>query len=570
MVLRELQDDKKKECVILCHSISRVVQLKIVVVVQSFRIYFIRTLSILQCKMTRRVNYLLVTVIAAVSAQMVDGQFNYSTCENATCFGLPDHCLDTLDCQAVCKVNKISSDVYQFEVEAISQTNESTSPLAYVAVGLSLDSRMNDDSVVECVMMNNQVEVFMSYTRQSPRAADRHTYTDEIRVTQTSYSDGRIRCAFERKAVTVINNQIFDLNGIPHHLLLAVGTDVDATSLRRHTMRLASNEPIIVPESVEIPNQNIDYDACAITQTCFGMPNGCVSAKNCHTAITITYTSPTYKFQMVTSSGTAYVAMGLSMDNKMGSDSVIECVRENDTVNMYTSYTRNDHAGSDRHSPTGVATLLDSSYVDGLIYCYVERNETGTVFDQEFDLANQLFYILVAIGDETTATSLTVHKQRQVSSQAIHLPDVVNLKEAAKPLLIKLHGCFMIFAWMGTAAVGLVLARYFKREWSNKTVFGKDVWFIGHVACMAITWTLTLVAFVMIFVHVGGWTQIGNTHGILGIVVTILCFFQPIGAAFRPHPKHPRRIGFNIGHYFIGRIAFLLAKILPDIVLCKA
>lgn len=49
-------------------------------------------------------------------------------------------------------------------------------------------------------------------------------------------------------------------------------------------------------------------------------------------------------------SGTAYVAAGLSVDDKMGSDSVIECVRENDQVNMYTSYTRNDHTGSDRHS----------------------------------------------------------------------------------------------------------------------------------------------------------------------------------------------------------------------------
>lgn len=43
------------------------------------------------------------------------------------------------------------------------------------------------------------------------------------------------------------------------------------------------------------------------------------------------------------------MAVGLSADNKMGSDSVVECVRENDTVNMYTSYTRDDHTGSDRH-----------------------------------------------------------------------------------------------------------------------------------------------------------------------------------------------------------------------------
>ncbi len=68
-------------------------------------------------------------------------------------------------------------------------------------------------------------------------------------------------------------------------------------------MRLASAEPLIVPDSEEVPNQNIDYDACGKTQTCFGLPSGCTSKKNCHTVATITYTAPTYKFQLVTSSG---------------------------------------------------------------------------------------------------------------------------------------------------------------------------------------------------------------------------------------------------------------------------
>lgn len=80
------------------------------------------------------------------------------------------------------------------------------------------------------------------------------------------------------------------------------------------------------------------------------------------------------------------------------------------------------------------------------------------------------------------------------------------------------------------------------------------------MSCMVITWTLTISAFIMIFVHVGGWTKSGSSHGILGIIVTILCFFQPIGAAFRPHPKHPTRYLFNIGHYFCGSVAYILAS----------
>lgn len=114
-----------------------------------------------------------------------------------------------------------------------------------------------------------------------------------------------------------------------------------------------------------------------------------------------------------------------------------------------------------------------------MIYCYVERTEIAHVFGQVFDLSKQPYHILLAIGDEETITTmLTYHKQRQASSQAIKLTDIVDLSQSAKPLLITLHACFMIFAWMGTAAIGVVLSRYFKNEWPNKTLFGKDLWFI--------------------------------------------------------------------------------------------
>lgn len=113
-----------------------------------------------------------------------------------------------------------------------------------------------------------------------------------------------------------------------------------------------------------------------------------------------------------------------------------------------------------------------------MIYCQVERTEKFTVVDREFDLSAQKFYILLAIGDDVSSSSLIVHKQSQASDRAILLRDVVDLASAGKPLLIQLHGCFMIIAWMGTAAIGLVLARYFKSEWSDKTLFGKDLWFI--------------------------------------------------------------------------------------------
>lgn len=56
-------------------------------------------------------------------------------------------------------------------------------------------------------------------------------YTDEIKLTEASYIDGSIHCIFERKALTTINDQIFDLNKIPNHLLLAIGNEVNGNMI---------------------------------------------------------------------------------------------------------------------------------------------------------------------------------------------------------------------------------------------------------------------------------------------------------------------------------------------------
>lgn len=79
------------------------------------------------------------------------------------------------------------------------------------------------------------------------------------------------------------------------------------------------------------------------------------------------------------------------------------------------------------------------------------------------------------------------------------------------------------------------------------------------MSLMSINWLLTMSSFIMIFVHVGGWLQTDNPHPILGLITTILCFLQPIGAAFRPSPTAPYRFLFNIAHYFAGTAAYVMA-----------
>jgi hypothetical protein len=44
--------------------------------------------------------------------------------------------------------------------------------------------------------------------------------------------------------------------------------------------------------------------------------------------------------------------------------------------------------------------------------------------------------------------------------------------------LVKLHGAFMVTAWMFAASCGILFARYFRLTWVGKQFMGKDLWFV--------------------------------------------------------------------------------------------
>ena len=44
--------------------------------------------------------------------------------------------------------------------------------------------------------------------------------------------------------------------------------------------------------------------------------------------------------------------------------------------------------------------------------------------------------------------------------------------------LVKLHGAFMVAAWMFAASCGILFARYFRLTWVGKQFMGKDLWFV--------------------------------------------------------------------------------------------
>ena len=76
------------------------------------------------------------------------------------------------------------------------------------------------------------------------------------------------------------------------------------------------------------------YDNCYEDKGCFGIPYNCEKQRNCDMIITYTKVKQAwqegkekYKFEIGGKMSQGYTAVGLSLDNMMGDDSVMACVQ---------------------------------------------------------------------------------------------------------------------------------------------------------------------------------------------------------------------------------------------------
>ncbi|KAG8228316.1 hypothetical protein J437_LFUL007034 [Ladona fulva] len=324
-----------------------------------------------------------------------------------------------------------------------------------------------------------------------------------------------------------------------------------------------TTKPPALGTSFESKKYEDIYEGCATTQLCFGMPRNCISDKNCNTLVTIAVAGNQYEFEMLAlpvEGEPKYVAVGLSSDDKMGEDSVVECALEpSGTVNLYTSY--NEGRSNTRNPSKNGVSLVSSSYEDQVIRCKFTREVNTVSGGREYDLVNDKFCILLAAGNTLKENSVGYHfGRRDFTASPQHLSDVREIKGASK-LLLRLHGAFMVAAWLLCASTGILLARYFKRTWTGSQTCGKDQWFAWHRMIMLLAWALTVAGFVIIFVELGEWSTTADLHAVLGTITTALATIQPIMAAFRPAPTGKRRPMFNWAHWFVGNAAHILAVV---------
>ncbi|KAK4883790.1 hypothetical protein RN001_000061 [Aquatica leii] len=335
------------------------------------------------------------------------------------------------------------------------------------------------------------------------------------------------------------------------------------TNIKSSTVRI-STPPHYIPEDDNVPHVQFDnfYEGCEATKTCFGHPDGCVSKQNCKAVAAIRVAnSNQYEIELKATGSPKWVGLGLSNDNKMGDDSVVECVNEGNGIKAYMSWTTpRPKLGVFRvpNNQEGIR-LLTGSFVDDTLHCRILRDAKTTVNNVVFDLIKNKYHLLIAAGSSLKNVSVGFHDLAYLpSSSSLYLSDTGRVEGASK-LLIHLHAAFMLTAWIGTASVGTLLARYYRKTWVGKSLCGKDLWFAWHRFFMITTWALTSVAFILIFVELKAWSSESNPHAILGCVVTVLCFLQPIGAYFRPHPGTPKRPIFNWVHWLGGNSAHIIA-----------
>ncbi|CAL4124791.1 unnamed protein product, partial [Meganyctiphanes norvegica] len=319
-----------------------------------------------------------------------------------------------------------------------------------------------------------------------------------------------------------------------------------------------------IAKSISSALDNI-YQGCQSEKGCFGLPDNCVSEKNCDFLMTYTK-SPSeggYRIEIAgdVDGSSGYVAGALSMDESMGDDSVMICRTENGITDVLMAWNPGKSNDILEDSKLGISNEA-TSFMDGRIYCSFVRDVETNIMGNDFNLDTDKYNLMVAAGGVGSGNSIGYHTVgRSVSAgEQISLgsfASVAGKDDSARTL----HACFMVVAWVFAASAGMLMARYFKKTWRGSKYRNIDQWFHWHRFLMGLTWLLTMVGFVLIVVDLKGLSQIpfsDNPHVVFGFLSTAFCFIQPFMALLRCSPVDPMRPLFNWLHWFAGNSAHIM------------
>ena len=437
--------------------------------------------------MLENISFLTLIIISSTFSSDID-QF-YKNCQNSKdygCFTTTDDCISSKNCSFGATWIGTSETEYQFQL--ISTSGE------YVAVGFPSSSSMGPAPVVAC--SPNFTTPAIYYNTEKYWSAAVMNHSDFVSSYKVAVEDGTTSCEFSMNSTFSVTpsssntSMTYDLNQNETFIIMAVGPLIKSTIIS-HDKKDKTNVMIDLTDHNDFYNKNDTnhnetggaiYDKCYQDKGCFGYPDNCVSKRNCD--IMVTYTKVTgvkhdddaddhkFKFEIGGKVGNDYTAVGLSLDNKMGEDSVMACINSpthhNVTVSMY--WNLDNYAGSDPLADTTFGlSHFSSSVEDGFYTCtFYRETVTNISIPQEagngsvvFDLDHTKYFLLLAMGPVDNKERLKFHSAWGRTGEAVDLGDFSQVS-GDKGTIIKLHASFMVLAWLACANVGTFVARYCK------------------------------------------------------------------------------------------------------------
>ncbi|KAK7099857.1 putative ferric-chelate reductase 1 [Littorina saxatilis] len=332
-----------------------------------------------------------------------------------------------------------------------------------------------------------------------------------------------------------------------------------------------------VPRSVQ-PRVTppINVDDCGVTKGCYREPEGCWEPQ-CEYIVTWQGQTDRIRFELgglMDTSKDRFVAVGLSNDTYMGSDTVFACAHDSsdESTRVHLSYNEgNRNIPLDRENLRfGERAIMneEGSYHNGRLRCrFTVDRDLDRIYPELSYISGSPYHLLMSRGFANRGVlrrhGLGVNELPIASPSMVDLNDYSNIGDRARYPLVKAHGCLMILAWIFFASIGLIMTKYYKTMWPNQRMFDQRYWFVAHFNCMAMAFLITVIGVILIFVEADGWSQAPDlpqkAHPILGIIIFVCIIINPILALLRPNPDNKCRPVFNWFHWAFGTIANVLA-----------
>ncbi len=291
--------------------------------------------------------------------------------EPSGCYGRPKNCSCPEECTFRVEWRAKSKDTYSVIITGGAAED-------YMAIGWPTVGGMGPTPVIVCAangsLLGNQTTAINWNTDSlSSDPAVNSTPSDLVTLVAATVVDGQQICSLEVKAtfqVAAPNGSMVgrNLNTEPYYVILATGP-LQGGKIQQHTTR--GHSPAAIWWSDYNSYLPFTYRGCGETVGCEGLPSNCQATRNC--SVLLRYEAiaeDMYQFSLtgLTASEATYLAVGLSLDNHMGDDSVVACIPEG---NVGTVMYWNLASYSSVPLPNTTVGLSNGvvNYIDGILTC---------------------------------------------------------------------------------------------------------------------------------------------------------------------------------------------------------